>query len=143
MIGLIVTGHANFGSGMTSSVNLIGRRCRKAYRYVDFLPTYGTEELTEEIAKAMDELKDCEGIIIFTDLMGGSPFNVAASLGHGKENVRIVAGTNLPMLVEIVMSRKFMDDLDGLVESVLETGKEQVTKYEFKQVVQEESEDGI
>ena len=137
MIGLIVTGHANFGSGMTSSVNLIAGE-QEAYRYVDFLPTYGTEELTEEIAKAMDELKDCEGIIIFTDLMGGSPFNVAASLGHGKENVRIVAGTNLPMLVEIVM-----DDLDGLVESVLETGKEQVTKYEFKQVVQEESEDGI
>ena len=142
MIGLIVTGHANFGSGMTSSVNLIAGE-QEAYRYVDFLPTYGTEELTEEIAKAMDELKDCEGIIIFTDLMGGSPFNVAASLGHGKENVRIVAGTNLPMLVEIVMSRKFMDDLDRLVESVLETGKEQVTKYEFKQVVQEESEDGI
>ena len=142
MIGLIVTGHANFGSGMTSSVNLIAGE-QEAYRYVDFLPTYGTEELTEEIAKAMDELKDCEGIIIFTDLMGGSPFNVAASLGHGKENVRIAAGTNLPMLVEIVMSRKFMDDLDGLVESVLETGKEQVTKYEFKQVVQEESEDGI
>ena len=140
MIGLIVTGHANFGSGMTSSVNLIAGE-QEAYRYVDFLPTYGTEELTEEIAKAMDELKDCEGIIIFTDLMGGSPFNVAASLGQ--ENVRIVAGTNLPMLVEIVMSRKFMDDLDGLVESVLETGKEQVTKYEFKQVVQEESEDGI
>ena len=124
MIGLIVTGHANFGSGMTSSVNLIAGE-QEAYRYVDFLPTYGTEELTEEIAKAMDELKDCEGIIIFTDLMGGSPFNVAASLGHGKENVRI------------------MDELDGLVESVLETGKEQVTKYEFKQVVQEESEDGI
>ena len=142
MIGLIVTGHANFGSGMTSSVNLIAGE-QEAYRYVDFLPTYGTEELTEEIAKAMDELKDCEGIIIFTDLMGGSPFNVAASLGHGKQNVLIVAGTNLPMLVEIVMSRKFMDDLDGLVESVLETGKEQVTKYEFKQVVQEESEDGI
>ena len=74
MIGLIVTGHANFGSGMTSSVNLIAGE-QEAYRYVDFLPTYGTEELTEEIAKAMDELKDCEGIIIFTDLMGGSPFN--------------------------------------------------------------------
>ena len=86
MIGLIVTGHANFGSGMTSSVNLIAGE-QEAYRYVDFLPTYGTEELTEEIAKAMDELKDCEGIIIFTDLMGGSPFNVAASLGHGKENI--------------------------------------------------------
>ena len=41
------------------------------------------------------------------------------------------------------MSRKFMDDLDGLVDSVLDTGREQIMKYEFKQVVQEESEDGI
>ena len=142
MIGLLVTGHANFGSGITSSVNLIAGE-QEAYKYVDFLPTYSTEDLTGEITKALDELKDCEGVIIFTDLMGGTPFNVAAQLGHDKENIRIVAGTNLPMLVEIVMSRKFMDDLDGLVESVLETGKEQVTKYEFKQVVQEASGDGI
>ena len=142
MIGLLVTGHANFGSGITSSVNLIAGE-QEAYKYVDFLPTYSTEDLTGEITKALDELKDCEGVIIFTDLMGGTPFNVAAQLGHDKENIRIVAGTNLPMLVEIVMSRKFMDDLDGLVESVLETGKEQVTKYEFKQVVQDTSDDGI
>lgn len=142
MIGLLVTGHANFGSGMTSSVNLIAGE-QDDYQYVDFLPTYSTEDLTGEISKALDMLKDCEGVIIFTDLMGGTPFNVSAQLGHGKENIRIVAGTNLPMLVEIVMSRKFMNDLDGLVDSVLETGKEQVIKYEFKQVVQEASDDGI
>lgn len=142
MIGLLVTGHANFGSGITSSVNLIAGE-QDDYQYVDFLPTYSTEDLTQEITKALDELKECEGIIIFTDLMGGTPFNVSAQLGHGKDNIRIIAGTNLPMLVEIVMSRKFMNDLDELVDSVLETGKEQVMKYEFKQVVQESSEDGI
>lgn len=142
MIGLLVTGHANFGSGLTSSVNLIAGE-QEAYKYVDFLPTYSTEDLTVEMTKALEELNNCEGVIIFTDLMGGTPFNVAAQLGHGKERIRIIAGTNLPMLVEIVMSRKFMDDLDGLVDSVLETGKEQVVKYEFKQVVQEESDDGI
>ena len=142
MIGLLVTGHANFGTGITSSVNLIAGE-QEAYKAVDFLPTYSTEDLTREITKALDELKECEGVIIFTDLMGGTPFNVSAQIGHGKENIRIVAGTNLPMLVEIVMSRKFMDNLDELVDSVLETGKEQVTKYEFKQVVQEASDDGI
>ena len=142
MIGLLVTGHANFGTGITSSVNLIAGE-QEAYKAVDFLPTYSTEDLTREITKALEDLKDCEGVIIFTDLMGGTPFNVSAQLGHGKENIRIVAGTNLPMLVEIVMSRKFMDNLDELVESVLETGKEQVTKYEFKHVVQEASDDGI
>ena len=142
MIGLLVTGHANFGTGITSSVNLIAGE-QEAYKAVDFLPTYSTEDLTREITKALEDLKDCEGVIIFTDLMGGTPFNVSAQIGHGKENIRIVAGTNLPMLVEIVMSRKFMDNLDELVDSVLETGKEQVTKYEFKQVVQEASDDGI
>ena len=142
MIGLLVTGHANFGTGITSSVNLIAGE-QEAYKAVDFLPTYSTEDLTREITKALDELKDCEGVIIFTDLMGGTQFNVSAQIGHGKDNIRIVAGTNLPMLVEIVMSRKFMDNLDELVDSVLETGKEQVTKYEFKQVVQEASDDGI
>ena len=142
MIGLLVTGHANFGTGITSSVNLIAGE-QEAYQAVDFLPTYSTEDPTREITKALDELKECEGVIIFTDLMGGTPFNVSAQIGHGKENIRIVAGTNLPMLVEIVMSRKFMDNLDELVDSVLETGKEQVTKYEFKQVVQEASDDGI
>ena len=142
MIGLLVTGHANFGTGITSSVNLIAGE-QGAYQAVDFLPTYSTEDLTREITKALDELKECEGVIIFTDLMGGTPFNVSAQIGHGKDNIRIVAGTNLPMLVEIVMSRKFMDNLDELVDSVLETGKEQVTKYEFKQVVQEASDDGI
>ena len=59
MIGLLVTGHANFGSGITSSVNLIAGE-QEAYKYVDFLPTYSTEDLTGEITKALDELKDCE-----------------------------------------------------------------------------------
>ena len=136
MIGLVVTGHANFGSGMTSSVNLIAGE-QEAYQYVDFLPTYSTEDLAAELNKALDALKDCEGVIIFTDLMGGTPFNTAAQLGRDREN--------LPMLVEVVMSRKFMDDLDGLVDSLLQTGKEQVAKFEFKQALQEEpgDEDGI
>ncbi len=144
MIGLLVTGHANFGSGMTSSVNLIAGE-QEAYQYVDFLPSYSTEDLAGELTKAMNELKDSEGIIIFTDLMGGTPFNTAAQLGRDREDIRIIAGTNLPMLVEAVMSRKFMDDLDGMVESLLQTGKEQVAKFEFKKAVQPESddEDGI
>ena len=55
MIGLVVTGHANFGSGMTSSVNLIAGE-QEAYQYVDFLPTYSTEDLAAELNKALDAL---------------------------------------------------------------------------------------
>ena len=118
-------------------------KLRKSYcRGAGRLPVCGFSA-DVQMTKALEKLNNCEGIIIFTDLMGGTPFNVAAQLGRGNDRIRVLGGTNLPMLVEIVMSRKFMDDLDGLADSVVETGKEQVIKYEFKQVVQEDSEDGI
>ena len=50
MIGLIVTGHANFGSGMTSSVNLIAGE-QEAYRYVDF---------PSDIWNRRTDRRDCE-----------------------------------------------------------------------------------
>ena len=78
MIGLLVTGHANFGSGLTSSLNLIAGE-QEAYKYVDFLPEYSLEDLSRELSKAMDELKDCEGILVFSDLRSRSASRAAMS----------------------------------------------------------------
>lgn len=142
MIGLLVTGHANFGSGITSSVNLIAGE-QEAYRYVDFLPTYSLEDLSRELNKAMDDLKDCEGILVFADLMGGTPFRTAVEVGYPRGNVNVIGGSNLPMLLEVAVARKFEDDLEELTKTALETGKEQVLKYEFQAVEQEISDDGI
>ena len=55
MIGLIVTGHGNFGSGLTSSLNLIAGE-QENYQYVDF--TKEVDELRDDLNKAMDALKD-------------------------------------------------------------------------------------
>ncbi|MBS5165231.1 MAG: PTS sugar transporter subunit IIA [Butyricicoccus pullicaecorum] len=142
MIGLVVTGHANFASGMTSSVNLIAGE-QEAYRYIDFLPTYSLEDLSRELTKAMDELKDCEGILVFADLMGGTPFKTAVEVGFPRGNVNVLAGTNLPMLLEIVMSRKFIEDLEDLTQTALEVGAEGVARYAFQKVEDVEPEDGI
>lgn len=142
MIGLLVTGHANFGSGLTSSLNLIAGE-QECYQYVDFLPEYNLEDLSREMTKAMDALKDCEGILVFSDLLGGTPFRTAVEIGFPRGNVNVIAGTNLPMLAEIAMERKFETDLEALTQSAMETGKEQVVRYEFTKVEQQESEDGI
>ena len=142
MIGLLVTGHANFGSGLTSSLNLIAGE-QEHYKYVDFLPEYSLDDLSRELAKAMDELKDCEGILVFSDLPGGTPFKTSVEVGFLRGNVKVIGGTNLPMMVEIAMARKFIDDLDTLTQTALDTGKEQIVQYEFKKVEQQESDDGI
>ena len=142
MIGLLVTGHANFASGITSSVNLIAGE-QEAYRYVDFLPTYSLEDLSRELGKAMDDLKDCESILVFADLVGGTPFRTAVEVGYPRGNVTVIGGSNLPMLLEVAMARKFEEDVEELTKTALETGKEQVLKYEFEAVEQEITDDGI
>lgn len=142
MIGLIVTGHGNFGSGLTSSLDLIAGP-QENYKYVDF--TKEVDELRADLNQAMDELKDCEGILVLSDLVGGSPFKTAVEVGFPRGNVEVVGGTNLPMLVEISMTRKFMTDMSvvDLANAAVNTGKDQIVRYEFVPVVQEDSEDGI
>ena len=143
MIGLVVTGHGNFGSGLTSSLNLIAGP-QENYKYVDFVQEFSVEDLAAELTKAMDELKDCEGILVFSDIAGGSPFKTAVEVGFPRGNVNVVAGTNLSMMIEISMARKIPGlDLDMLTDMALSTGKNQVMKYEFVKVVQEASDDGI
>ena len=62
MIGLIVTGHGHFATGLTTSLNLIAGDA-KDYVAVDFEATDSTDDLAKKLTDAMDSLKDCEGIM--------------------------------------------------------------------------------
>lgn len=143
MIGILVTGHGNFATGLTSSVKLIAGMPQK-YEMVDFLESYGVEELAEKLGEAMDRLSDCEGILVFSDLAGGSPFKTAVEVGLTKSNrVEVLAGTNLGMIIEISMARGFIEDMDMLVDMALNTGKSQVVRFELVKRQEVVDEDGI
>lgn len=142
MIGLVVTGHGNFATGLTSSLKLIAGEPEN-YVAVDFPQEYSVEDLERELNKAFDSLKDCDGVLVLSDLGGGSPFKTAVMAGFPRGNVEVIAGTNLPMLIEVNMGRQFIEDLDTLTNMAVNTGKDQVVRYEFKPVQQEESSDGI
>lgn len=142
MIGLIVTGHGHFASGLTSSLDLIAGP-QEHYNFVDFEQDMSVEDLEKDLLKAFEDLKECEGILVLSDLAGGSPFKTAVEIGHPKGNTVVIAGANLPMLTEISLARKFVEPLEDLASMAINTGKEQIVRYEFKKVVQDEQEDGI
>ncbi len=145
MIGIIVTGHGNFASGLTSSVKLIAGMPEN-YEAVDFVQEHSVADLEANLVEAIDKLKDCEdGILIFTDLVGGSPFKTAVELSlKREEKIAVLSGTNLGMLMEISLSRSFIEDVDQLAQNAVNIGKEQVIRYEFKKVVDtDDFEDGI
>lgn len=142
MIGIIVTGHGNFASGLTSSLDLIAGKPEQ-YVAVDFKAEFSIEDLERELHNAWDALHECEGILVLSDLLGGSPFKTAVMIAQKKEKVEIVAGTNLPMLIEVNMARKFVEDVASLANMAVTTGKDQVLRYEYVPYVQEEPMDGI
>lgn len=140
MIGLIVTGHGNFGTGLTSSLKLIAGDLEN-YVAVDF--TQEVDQLAADLKAAMDSLADCESILVLSDLPGGSPFKTAVEVGYPTGRVDVVAGTNLPMLITANMMRKFMDDRKAFVDMVLSEAAAGIQKYEFIVPTQVECEDGI
>lgn len=148
MIGIVVTGHGNFATGLTSSVKLIAGMPEQ-YVPVDFVEGMSSEDLVAKLAAAFDSLKDCDGgIMVFTDLVGGSPFKMSAEMAvtmADKYKLAILSGTNLGMLIEASMSRQFADDAATLADNIVNTGKDQVMHYVYEEKKKEDVEpsDGI
>ncbi len=101
MIGIILTGHGNFANGLSSSLSLIAG-IPENYRSVDFLPEDSVDILTDKIKSAIKELDNCEEILILTDLVGGSPYNVSVKLrlDGNLEKIQVISGVNLGCLIE-------------------------------------------
>lgn len=143
MIGLIISGHGNFASGLHSSIKLIAGEPVNV-QYVDFNESDSTETLKEKYYTSLKAIDNCDSILALTDLAGGSPFKTLVEVKTEIEKpMEVIGGTNLPMALEISMTKDIMEDLHSLAESALEIGKSGIVKFEFIAHEEVESEDGI
>lgn len=137
MIGVIVSGHGNFATGMTSALNLILGN-QDNYKTVDFPESDTATELENNIKDAIKSLCHCEKIIIFCDLLSGSPFNISIMEAMKTENIKVIYGTNLGMLIESMMKRNMGVEFESLVNEAIEIGKSQIGLFTL---VQDEEDD--
>ena len=85
------------------------------------------DALETNLRNAMAELQnETEGIVVFADFLGGSPFKAAMLASVDFENVEVVVGTNLPMLIEIAMLREFASSAQDVVTQSLLAGKDAI-----------------
>jgi mannose PTS system EIIA component len=106
MIGVLITTHANLGSELMRAAEMI-RGNLKGIMHVSIDQTKGVEELKKEISSAIKKLDHGQGVMILTDLFGGTPSNLSLSfLKEGK--VEVITGVNLPMLLKIPDIREGM-----------------------------------
>ncbi len=129
MIGIIVMGHGNFATGITSSLNLLVGEIEN-YKAIDFLSGDTTEILEDKLKKSMYELQDCNEFIIYTDLTGGSPFNTAIKLKFKTDiNIEVIGGANLTSIIEGYTGRMLEKKCDDIVNDSVLIGKSELIRY--------------
>ncbi|MGD0275564.1 MAG: hypothetical protein ABSB79_05850 [Syntrophales bacterium] len=107
MIGVLVTTHGNLGIEMIRAAELIKGKITSVL-HVSIDQSQSVDELKKEISTAIKKLDDGQGVLILTDLFGGTPSNISLSfLKEGK--VEVITGVNLPMLLKITDVREKMN----------------------------------
>ena len=144
MIGFILTGHGQFSNGLASAVDMVA-----AFQIVPFEGDHAAE-YGDELRAAIQQMHDtCEGVLVFVDLLGGTPFNQAMMISQEIDNVEVVTGANLPMLLELVLTRDG-STLEELAGQAVEIGQMGIVNKKLEPVAVEaeldvfdDDEDGI
>lgn len=99
MFDILVVSHGKFAEGLLDSCQmLLGKFI--GVKSIEFSKTMGVDELTEIIQEYLNE-QDKE-VLAFTDLKGGTPFNVVSVLTKDNDGVKVVYGMNLPSVIEAI-----------------------------------------
>lgn len=122
MVGCILTGHGTFAEGLAGALEMVGGP-QESFEAVPFhedeAGTFG-----EKLAGAIAGMAaSSDGVLVFCDLMGGTPFNQAMIASSVTPGVEVVTGTNLPMLLETLATRTVSSTLDELVECAVSAGR--------------------
>ncbi|MDO4432073.1 MAG: PTS sugar transporter subunit IIA [Aerococcaceae bacterium] len=146
MLGLIITGHGEFSSGLIHSARMIAGTHEHVENVV-FADGMDLAVLQEQIgALAAKHVEAYGGTIILTDLKGGTPFNVSMMATATLENVAVLSGTNLPMIIEGTLLSQFSDSADDLAAQLVQVGRDGVDRPQLNRLSQQEvaeDEDGI
>lgn len=100
--------------------------------WIDFVPGENAETLIEKYTAQLEKLDTSKGVLFLVDTWGGSPFNAASRIVVDKEHYEVIAGVNIPMLVETFMARDDDPSFDELIALALETGREGVKALKAK-----------
>ncbi|HEY68145.1 MAG TPA: PTS sugar transporter subunit IIA [Thermoflexia bacterium] len=122
MINIVLVSHGDLGDALIRATEMIVGPTERIFS-VPLLPNESPEGFGEKLAVALQDIKGEETLILI-DLFGGTPYNVAARQVL-KGNVECVTGVNLPMLLELVMSRDGAS-LPELAETITQSGREAI-----------------
>jgi mannose PTS system EIIA component len=102
--GVLVVTHGEFGQALLDAAQMI-LGPQEGVRTVSVLVSRGVDEIIVDLKAALTQLEAGQGVLVLTDLFGGTPTTLSLSLRKAG-NVEVVAGVNLPMLIKVLQNRR-------------------------------------
>ena len=124
MIGLVLVTHGQLASEFIRAMeHVVGPQAQ--IEAICIGPEDDMEARRNDIAEALGRVDDGSGVIILTDLFGGTPSNLAISLMKS-DQIEVIAGVNLPMLIRLEGARKTLD-VKAAVAAAREAGRKYIS----------------
>ncbi|MEO0503694.1 MAG: PTS fructose transporter subunit IIA, partial [Pseudomonadota bacterium] len=122
MIGVVIVAHGGLaGEYLKAIEHVVGRQ--SGIRAIAIEADHDRAAKESEICTAADDVDTGDGVVVVTDLFGGSPSNLSL-LACRPTNRRILYGANLPMLIKLAKSRQL--DVSAAVRAALDAGKKYI-----------------
>ena len=126
MIGIVIVAHGGLAPGYLAAVeHVVGKQ--PGVQAVSIDPEHDRTLKQSEICAAADNVDVGDGVVIVTDMFGGSPCNLSL-LACNPDDRRILYGMNLPLLVKLAKSRG--RDVDKAVEMAKDAGRKYIDTYD-------------
>ncbi|MBE9545234.1 MAG: PTS fructose transporter subunit IIA [Proteobacteria bacterium] len=125
MIGIVIVTHSQLGDALIGAAEFIIGSRPGSIESVSIDLSENAEKLREKINRGIKKVMGQEGVIILTDMFGGTPSNLSYSFleeGH----IEVLSGVNLPILIQAVNTRKKME-LNQLAANLEAFGKKSIS----------------
>jgi PTS system mannose-specific IIA component len=126
MVGVIIVTHCHLAEELIAAAKLVVGEELKQFQPVSIDPSEGSEVIREKILGAIRKVDEGQGVLILTDMYGGTPSNISLSFLEEKK-IEVITGVNLPMLLKLATYRDHENmDLGQLASFITDYGQRNI-----------------
>jgi PTS system mannose-specific IIA component len=124
MIGVVIVTHCHLAEELICAAQLVVGEELKQFQAVSVEPKDGSEAVREKILTAIRKVDSGRGVLILTDMYGGTPSNISLSFLEDKK-IEVITGVNLPMLLKLATYQENLD-LEQLAAFITDYGQKNI-----------------
>lgn len=133
VVGIVIVTHGHLGKEFIKTSEMIMGKQEKLIS-VNLMPEDGLGDLRQKVLWAVEKVETQKGVLVLTDILGGSPTNASCQLTL-INNIKVITGINVPMLLEVLANRK--KSLDEIAKIAYKAGSKGI------KIIQVESKEGV